>query len=62
MAFNRGDRRMRNAIIKGIIATAITAMFVAMSLYLVFLLMTGCGMVNDWSDPSCVTLSEIFFG
>ena len=53
---------MRNAIIKGIIATAITAMFVAMTCYLIFLLMTGCGMVNDWSDPSCVTLSEIFFG
>jgi hypothetical protein len=53
---------MRNAIIKAITATAVTGAFVAMTCYLILLLMTGCGMVNDWADPSCVTLSEIFFG
>jgi len=41
------------------IGLMITGMFIA---WLTLNIAMGCGMVNDWNHPSCMTPAEMFLG
>jgi len=56
---------MRNFLHRCACALALTTTGAVISIFIGFLainIMTGCGLVNDWSHPACLTPAEIIWG